>query len=100
MRLGVKFCINVDEVDEAKFLRHQALLFNQHNPYAKIDVPELAEKIYRTTEMGVKLHSAINYYVEPTKDKDIIINISQLGEVRATYDPLVESKLEMWFHGE
>lgn len=96
MRTEIKWCINVKELQENQLLRNDALLYNQHNIYSKIEVPERLLPIYEKTCYNFKITNVI----EPTVDKDIIVNMHLKGEIRLDYNQLLESKLELIFNGE
>jgi hypothetical protein len=100
MRINIKYCINPEKIDNNEMLIKQALAYNQTNIYNPIKVPKKVKAKYKTTEMSFKVNNIISYYIEPTEEKDMIINISQVGEVRALYNPIIESKLELYFNGE
>lgn len=100
MRIIIKYCTNLDKIEQNEIMIKQALHHNQFNAFSKVEVPKKIKHNYKKTNISFKVNNIISYYVEPTKEKDMIINISQVGEVRALYDPLVESKLELYFNGE
>ena len=91
---------HIRRTEQNEIMIKQALHHNQFNAFSKVEVPKKIKHNYKKTNMSFKVNNIISYYVEPTKEKDMIINISQVGEVRALYDPLVESKLELYFNGE
>lgn len=100
MRTKVKIVTNKREIEENKIIRREIILHNIHNPYNKFEVPPFVEEEYETTFFGFKVQNILNYYTDPTEDKDIIINLQGYGEISVEYNHLVESKLEVVFHGE
>lgn len=100
MRTQIKYCTNIKDLQENQILRNDALVYNQHNPYSPIIVPERLEPIYLLTHYNFRVNNVLDFVVEPYEPKDIIANIHPKGEVRLAYDPLLESKLELIFNGE
>ena len=100
MRSQIKWCSNLKDIQENTILRQDALIYNQHNRYSPIPVPERIEPIYELTYYNFKVNNVQDFHIEPTGNKDIIANIHPKGEIRLAYDPLVESKLELIFNGE
>lgn len=100
MRAKMKWCINEDDLKENQMLRQQALLYNQHNPYSPIVVPERLREEYAECDFSFKVANVLDYYIEPTQDKHIIVSFYPAKEMVFAYNPLLESKLELHFNGE
>lgn len=100
MKAVIKFQLNEEAVNQNRAAIQNTILYNQHHPYSPLAVPKKIYPKYKRTEMSFKVHSIVNYLIEPTKSKDMMINISQYGMVRAEYDPILEQKLELYFNGE
>lgn len=100
MRATIKIEQNSERIQENKNLRMNALSYNLHNPYSNVRIPKRIKPRYEETYLSFKVHSVVAYMVEPTEIKDMLIDISQYGTIRAKYDPLLEQKLELYFNGE
>lgn len=100
MRANIKWLMNEHEIKENEVLRNNILFYNAQNPYGKLDVPERIEPIYDTTPYSFKIANVIDYIIEPTKEKDLIINLSGRGEKRFEWEPTLMNKLELIFNGE
>lgn len=100
MKGVIRFIANEDEVNLNFNLIQNTLIHNQHNPYNKLEVPKKVYPRYKRTEMSFKVNNVINYYIEPTRTKDMMINLSQYGVARFEYSPMLEQKLEVYFNGE
>jgi len=100
MRTNIKWLMNANEIEENKTLRNNILFYNAQNPYSQLEVPVRVEPIYETTSYSFKVANVIDYIIEPTKDKDLIVNLSGRGEKRFEWEPNLVNKLELIFNGE
>lgn len=101
MRGNIKWVTNEQEIRENQILRQNALLIKQQNPYSTdIQVPERVQERYALAPFGFKVANVIDFYVEPTEEKDIICTLYPQKQMVFEYDPLLLNKLELIFHGE
>ena len=100
MKAKIKWLMNSEDIKENEVLRNNILFYNAQNPYGKLEVPEKVKPIFETTEYNFKVGNVIDYIVEPTPEKDLIVNLSGRGEKRFEWEPTLINKLELVFNGE
>lgn len=100
MRSNIKWLMNANEIEENKILRNNILFYNAQNPYSPLPVPDRIEPIYETTSYSFRVANVIDYIIEPTKEKDLIVNLSGRGEKRFEWEINLINKLELLFNGE
>ena len=100
MRANMKWVTNTDELKENAILRQNALLTKQQNPYSDIQVPKRIREEYALCPFSFKVANVLDFYVEPTEEKDIVVNFYPQKQLVFEYDPLLVNKLELVFNGE
>jgi hypothetical protein len=100
MRTQIKWLMNANEIEENKVLRNNILFHNAQNPWGKLEVPDRVEPIYELTPYSFRVANVIDYIIEPTPEKDLIVNLSGRGEKRFEWEPNLINKLELLFNGE
>lgn len=100
MRTEIKWLMNAADIKENEAIRQKVLFYNIENPYSQLPLPERTKPIYETTYFSFKVQNVVDYIVEPTEERDIILNLQGRGEQRLSYDSIMCNKLELIFNGE
>ena len=74
MKTSIKWLMNAADIKENEAVRVQVLIHNQQNPYSQLELPERVLPIYENTYYSFRLTNVVDYIIEPTAEKDLIVN--------------------------